>query len=75
MTSILIIIIMITLILVQVNTMLQMKQMTFQETYQLGEATDFPLGQREGFTFAYRVINKNNSMPFNIQGYLNVDVI
>jgi hypothetical protein len=52
---------MIALILVQVKTMLQMKQMTFQETYQLAEATDFPLGQREGFMFAYRIINKNNS--------------
>lgn len=43
-TSIVIILVMVSLVLVQLITMFKRKQMTFQETSQLADATDFPLG-------------------------------
>ena len=60
--------------MVQVDNMLQMKQMNFQETYQLSEASTFPLGPDEGFTFAYKIMNKNRTVLFDQTGYLNIEV-
>jgi hypothetical protein len=74
-TSIAIITVMVALVLIQLKTMFQMKQMNFQETYQLADATDFPLGHDEGFIFAFRMWNKYTGATFNYTSdYFNIRV-
>lgn len=76
MTAITIYIIMFALVLVQVDKMVQRKQITFQESVQLADATSFPLGYDEGFVFAYKIFNREvgSNVSFNHDGYLNVKV-
>ena len=76
MTSIIIFVIMIVLTLVQVHKMIARKQITFQESFQLADPTNFQLGYDEGFVFGYRIFNRVNdaTYTFNHTGYLNVSV-
>jgi hypothetical protein len=40
----------------------------------MSEANTFPLGPDEGFTFAYKIMNKNRTVLFDQYGYLNIQV-
>ncbi|CDW77920.1 UNKNOWN [Stylonychia lemnae] len=74
-TSSLIIAGMLALTIYQVTLMLSQSQITFQESSSLALPAAFELGVDNGFTFAFRLYNKDTKKTFDYNQYFNVSII